>query len=254
MLSVIILTKNEEKNILDCLESIYWADEIIIVDDFSEDRTLDVAKTYDLSEKIKFFQNKLDNNFSQQRNFALSKATHDWVLFLDADERVPKELREEINISLIEDKKNKKFNGFFIKRLDVMWGKALRHGESGSVRLLRLARKGFAHWNGKVHEEWIVEGNISTFDAYFLHYPHQTISEFLKEINFYTTLRAQELFEKKEKPSVLNILLYPKLKFLKNYILKLGFLDGIEGFIFSLFMSFHSFLVRGKLWLLWQKK
>lgn len=255
MISVVILTKNEEKNILDCLESVYWADEIIIVDDFSEDRTIDVAKTFDVEEKISIFQNKLDRNFSKQRNFAQSKAKREWIFFLDADERVGSDLREEINTIIIEDKNNsKKFNGVFIPRRDIIWGKELKHGEAGAIKLVRLARRGFGHWNGKVHEEWIIEGNTSELENHILHYPHASINDFLQEINFYTTLRAEELFERKEKPSVLKILFYPKLKFLKNYFLRLGFLDGIQGFVFSIFMSFHSFLVRGKLWLLWQKK
>ena len=215
---------------------------------------MQVVKNFDENKKIKIYQKKLGNNFSEQRNFGLSKAIYEWVLFLDADERITKDLREEINSVLIEDKKSKRYNGFFIPRRDTIWGKQLNHGEAGSIKLLRLARKGFAHWQGIVHEEWIVDGNVSALDNYILHFPHQTISEFLKEINFYTSLRAEELFERKEKPSVINIILYPKAKFINNYFLKLGFLDGIEGFIFSIFMSFHSFLVRGKLWLLWQKK
>lgn len=91
-------------------------------------------------------------------------------------------------------------------------------------------------------------------ENYLIHFPHKTIDEFLSEINFYTSLRAKELYEKGIRGTVRNIILYPKGKFLKNYFLKLGFLDGIEGFILAIFMSLHSFLVRGKLWLLWRKK
>lgn len=253
MLSVVIIAKNEEKNILDCLETVLWADEIIIVDDNSEDRTIEVVKSLS-SKKIKVYSKSLNEDFASQRNYALSKATKKWVLFLDADERVTNELREEINTFLIENIKISNINGFFIKRKDIMWGKELKHGETGGIKLLRFAKKDSGIWKGKVHEIWEVEGNISEMENNLIHFPHQTIDEFLSEINFYTTLRAKELYENKIESSVKNIILYPKGKFIKNYFIKLGFLDGIEGLIFAIFMSLHSFLVRGKLWLLWKRK
>lgn len=254
MISVIILTKNEEKNILDCLESISWADEIIIIDDNSEDRTLDVVRQLSLVKKIKIYKKSLENDFSNQRNYALSKATKEWVLFLDADERVSNDLREEVNSLIVNEKNEHKYDGLYIKRKDILWGKMLKHGEIGNIKLLRLARKKAGVWYGKVHEEWQVEGKISDLENYLIHYPHQTVSEFLKEINFYTSIRARELYEKKVQVSLLDIIIYPKAKFILNYFIRLGFLDGIEGFIFAIFMSFHSYMVRGKLWLIWQKK
>lgn len=253
MISVIILTKNEEKNILDCLESVSWADEIIIVDDLSEDRTIEVIKNYS-NRKIKFYSKDLNGDFSAQRNYALSKATKKWVLFIDADERVPVELREEINDFLINNAKDSKINGFYIQRKDIIWGKTLKHGETGIIKLLRFAKKDVGRWHGKVHEVWQVDGKTSELENYIMHLPHQTIDDFLNEINFYTSLRAKELYEKGIKVKAVDIILYPKGKFIKNYFIKLGFLDGVEGLIFSIFMSLHSFLVRGKLWLLWIKK
>ena len=251
MLSVVILTKNEEKNIVDCLETVLWADEIIIIDDYSEDRTLEIVKNLN-NKKIKIYKNSLDNDFSKQRNFGLTKATKKWVFFVDADERVSKELREEIN-SIIVNSYGKN-NGYFIKRRDYIWGKMLKHGETGSISLLRFAKRGSGIWMGKVHEVWNVEGNIDSLNSILLHFPHQTINEFLREINTYSTISAKEMIDKKIKVSMFDIFIYPKGKFLLNYFFKLGFLDGIEGLIFAIMMSFHSFLVRGKLWMLWQKK
>lgn len=253
MISVVILTKNEEKNILDCLETVSWADEIIIVDDNSEDRTLEIVENLGLK-NIKVIRRGLQKDFAAQRNFALSKAKNEWVLFIDADERVSSELRREINDFLIEERNSPKFNGIYIKRRDMLWGKLLKHGETGSIELLRLARKASGKWQGKVHEEWIVGGNTDTFSNYLLHFPHQTISEFLREINFYTTIRAMELYESGRRASLSQIILYPKAKFFVNYFLKLGILDGLEGLVFALLMSFHSFLVRGKLWQLWERR
>lgn len=252
MISVAILTKNEEKNILDCVESVLWADEIVIVDDFSDDRTVEVVKNLDQGKKIKIFQKKLENDFSSQRNFALSKTNYDWVLFVDADEIVSNQLRQEIN-DLIIDKSNK-INGYFIKRYDFMWGKKINHGELGSIKLLRLAKKNSGDWKGKVHEVWDVEGNLDELENEIIHFPHQTVAEFLREISFYTTIRAEELFSHKIHTNLFEIVIYPKTKFFVNYFMKLGFLDGVEGLIIAILMSLHSFLVRGKLWLLWKKK
>ena len=254
MISVIILTKNEEKNIVDCIESVLWADEIIVLDDNSEDRTLEIIKNLPFSQKIKIYKKSLDKDFASQRNYALSKATKDWVLFLDADERIPADLRKEINTLINNEKSESKYDGFYILRKDIIWGKMLKHGETGSIKLLRLARRKAGVWYGKIHEEWKIDGRVSMLKNYLIHYPHQTIDEFLKEINFYTSIRANELYQKGVKASPLDIIIYPKAKFILNYFIKLGFLDGIEGFIFAILMSFHSFLVRGKLWLLWKRK
>lgn len=251
MLSVVILTKNEEKNIVDCLETVLWADEIIIIDDYSQDRTLEVVKSIK-NKKIRIFENNLDNDFSKQRNFGLSKTTKKWVLFLDADERVTPDLKEEINSVIINNQNNKVF-GYYIKRTDIMWGKTLKHGEVGSLLLLRLGKRDSGIWMGKVHEEWMIEGKTEELSSELKHYPHQTISDFLNEINFYSTLRAKDLFERRANTSVFEIIIYPKAKFFKNYILKLGFMDGLEGLVFAIMMSLHSFLVRSKLWELWQK-
>lgn len=253
MISVIVLTKNEEINILDCLETVSWADEVIVLDDNSSDRTVEIAQNLGLK-NLKILKRELHNDFSKQRNYAIQKANNEWILFIDADERVTLELRREINDFLIEEKNNPKFNGMYIKRRDMLWGKLLKHGETGNIKLLRLARKNSGKWQGRVHEEWLVKGNTGIFDNHILHFPHPTIAEFLREINFYTTIRAAELYEKGIKTSLLQIIFYPKAKFLVNYFLKRGVLDGLEGLVFAIIMSLHSFLVRGKLWLLWEKR
>lgn len=254
MISVVILTKNEEKNILDCLEGVVWADEIIILDDFSDDRTLDVIKSFSKHKKIKIYKRNLNNDFSTQRNYALSKVTKEWVLFLDADERVSDKLREEINALIINKKSNFKYSGFYISRRDVIWGKMLKYGETGNFKILRLAKKRAGVWYGKVHEEWGIEGEVGELENYLIHYPHQTIEEFLKEINFYTSIKAKQLYDSKIKGSFRDVILYPKAKFILNYFIRLGFLDGIAGLVFAILMSLHSYLVRGKLWLLWKKE
>jgi len=248
MISVVILTKNEEKNITECLESVSWCDERIVIDDHSTDKTVDIVK----KKGAKVFLHYSQNDFSDQRNYGLEKAKGDWVLFVDADERVSSALWYEImqhTNESIED-----YSGFYIKRQDTIWGKVLKHGEIGNVKLLRLAKKGSGIWKGPVHEEWDIKGKIGLLKNPLDHFPHQTISEFLREINFYTDLRAEELFKKKIKATWISILVYPKVKFILNFFLRGGFRDGLHGFVCAVLMSLHSFLVRSKLYLMWQKR
>lgn len=250
-LSAVVLVKNEEKNIIDCLEALYFCDEIIIIDDYSVDRTPEIIERYSKEhDTVKIFKRKLENDFSAQRQFGIEKTTNDWVMFVDSDERITEELATEIK----ENLSTPDFDGFLIKRIDFMWGKILKHGEVGNIKLLRLFNKNKGNLKGKVHEVWETKSKAGELLNPILHYPHPTISEFLKEINFYSSLRAEELYERHVKSSFVKIILYPKGKFIMNYIFKLGFLDGTAGLVHAFMMSFHSFLVRGKLYLLWQKK
>ncbi|MCL4382647.1 MAG: glycosyltransferase family 2 protein [Patescibacteria group bacterium] len=253
MISAIILTKNEEKNLEDCLKSLAWCDEIIVVDDYSQDETEKILKKFQVASiKYQVHQRHLDGDFARQRNFGLEKATGEWVLFVDADERVSPTLREEI-IKEINDPQNK-FNGFFLKRRDFLFGKWLEYGETSKVKLLRLAKRGTGNWQRPVHEIWQVNGPVSTLASPLLHFPHPTVTEFLKDLNFYTDLNAQAFYKEGVKVDFWQIIIYPLIKFMKNYFFLLGFLDGTAGLLQAMFMSFHSFMTRGKLWQLWQKR
>ncbi len=249
MISAVVLTKNEEKNIVDCLELLLFCDEIIVVDDNSSDRTLELIERFD--EKVKVFKRDLGGDFSAQRKFGVEKTNNDWVLFVDADERINADLATEIRENM---SKSAEFGGFLIPRVDFMWGRALKHGESGNIKLLRLFNKKRGDLKGKVHETWETKSKVGVLINPIQHYPHPTISQFLKEINFYTDLRAAELYREGIKVGFVSVIIYTKGKFIVNYFLKLGFLDGIPGLIHATLMAFHSFLVRGKLWQLWQKK
>lgn len=251
MISAIILTKNEEKNIVDFLESLLWCDEILVLDDNSEDKTVQIIENLK-NKKIKVLVHPLNNDFSKQRNFALRLAQNEWILFVDADERVSLSLQYEI-LSLITSPLSN-YSGYYIRRSDVMWGRELRYGETGHINLLRLVKKEKGEWLGKVHESFRIKGKTGLLRNPLMHYPHQDITKFLQEINFYTDLRAKELLDGNVKVYWWSILIYPLGKFILNYGIRRGFLDGIPGFIVAILMSFHSFLVRGKLWLLYQKK
>ena len=247
-ITCIILTKNEAGNIKDCLHALKWCDELIVIDDNSDDKTIDIAEG--LGAKV--YKRFLDNDFAAQRNFGLSKAKNEWVLFVDADERVSPALIFEI--SNVIGLGGQECSGFYARRTDVMWGKQLEYGETGGIKLLRLAKRNTGLWEGHVHERWKVKGKIGELKNPLLHYPHQTIKEFLQDINFYTSLRAKELYAKDKRVTMIEIILYTLGKFVVNYFIKRGFLDGAPGIIYAAIMSFHSFLVRAKLWNISNKK
>lgn len=246
MISAVVLTKDEEKNLQECLESIKWCDEILVIDDNSTDKTVEIAKKFG----AKVFIHSLNNNFAQQRNFGLQKAKGEWVLFLDADERVTPELRAEISNFQFPISN---YDGFYLKRQDFWGGRLLKHGEQGQVRLLRLGKKGKGEWRREVHEVWEIKGETKELKNPILHYPHQTITEFLEHENQQSTIHAETLKKEGIKPSLFRIIANPLGKFIQNYIFRLGFLDGTPGIIVALMMSFHSFLARAKLYFLWKK-
>lgn len=241
--SVVILTKNEEKNIEKCLRSICFCKDIIVIDDYSDDKTCEIAKKHGAS----VYKRSLNNDFSSQKNYGIEKAKNTWALFLDADEELSNELINEIKDLDI----NSRVNGYFLKRRDFFWGKELNHGEVKKTRnkgIIRLVKKGTGKWKGSVHEKLIIKGNVLTLKGFINHYPHQTIKEFLKSVNFYSTLRARELYNQKKKTNIFEIIFFPFFKFILTYVIYLGFLDGTSGFIYAFFMSFHSFLSKVKLY------
>ncbi len=246
MISAVILTHNDEKILAKCLESLTWCDEIIVIDDESTDEMVEFAKKHG----AKVFTRKLDGDFAAQRNFGLSKAKGKWVLFVDSDEVVTKELAEEIK-TVISDKRQV-ISGYLMKRKDYFLGKWLEHGETANVKLLRLAKKNAGKWMRPVHEVWDVPGPIGELVHPLLHSPHPSVAQFLGEMNRYSTMNAEYLKHQGVKASWIDSIVYPAAKFFINYFRRLGFLDGTAGAIMALMMSFHSFLVRTKLWKLQQ--
>lgn len=245
MISAVVLTHNSVVSIASTLQSLIFCDEIIVVDDNSKDKTLEIAKKFN----AKIFTHSLRYNFAAQRNFGLSKAKGEWVLFVDSDEIVSTELAKEIQLKVKND-----LDGYYIKRRDFMWGRAFKYGETAHVRLLRLAKATAGKWVRPVHEVWEVKGTIATLDNPLLHYPHSDVAQFVSEINLYSTLNAKYYYSEGIRANILQIVGYPIAKFFINYVWRLGFLDGTPGAIVAVLMSLHSFLTRGKLYLLARKK
>lgn len=239
--SVVILTKNEDKNIGKCLDYLHNFREIIVVDDFSSDNTVKIAK----ERGAIVFSNKLIS-FSKQRNFGMSKSSSEWVFFIDADESIDDKFVAEINKVISENI----YDGFYVKRIDTFLGKKMNFGDLKDVWVLRLARKNKGIWVGKVHEVWKVDGNISRLTNNIIHIPHRTISEFINKLSYYSEIRAKELYEKHVKVTYIQIIFYPLFKFIYLYFIKFGFLDGLHGFLHAIFMSFYTFSTKSRLYLL----
>lgn len=246
-ISAVILTKNEGSKIALRISELKFCDEVVVIDDDSEDQTVKIAK----DNKALVYKHSLNNDFSLQRNFGLDKAHGKWVLFVDCDEKVTQFLRKEI-LSKISDKNNT-YMGFFIRRRDVFFGKKLKHGESGNMKLLRLARKDAGIWERCVHEDWRVEGKVGILKNMLFHYPHPTMNDFIDNINKFSSLHALANAKEGKRSNILKIIFFPFFKFIQNFILRLGIIDGPQGLIVAVMMSLHSYLSWSKLWLLQRK-
>lgn len=244
MITAVVLTHNSEKTLGNTLGSLDFSDEIIVVDDESTDKTCQIARMY----KATVFERSLNDDFSAQRNYGLEKAGGEWVLFIDADEVVPPELAREIQ--RVTSASDSNISGYFISRQDYFGGRGLKYGETSHVLLLRLAKKHAGVWIEPVHEIWQVRGETGILKNPIHHLPHSDVAQFLSKINRYSSIRARFLYAQGKRSSLCQIIMYPTAKFFVNYIVKLGLLDGMEGLIMAVMMSFHSFLVRAKLWTL----
>ncbi len=227
MLSIIIITKNEASHIGDCLESVRWADEIIIVDSGSTDGTQRICSHY--TDKII----EADwPGFGPQKNRALDAASGEWVLSLDADERVTPELSAEIQNALDNTGKTV---GFEIPRLSYYCGRAMRHGGWYPDYVLRLFRRDKGRFsNALVHEKLEIIGTIQRFNNPLLHFSFDDFEEVLHKIDNHSSLAAQMLFEKGKRSSFTKALLRGFWSFFRTYILRAGFLDGRHGVMLAL--------------------
>ncbi len=247
-LSVIIITKNEEKNIKECLESVKWADEIILVDAYSEDRTVDVAKKY--TDKI-FLREW--TGFADQKNYALSLASNEWILSIDADERVSHFLKQKLESLLSEKNYLKEFDGFLIKRDNYFLGRRIRSCGWNKDYQLRLFRKSKTKLTNRlVHEGFEVDGKIGKISEPLIHLSYKSFNDAITKINHYSTLEALEKSTKK-RANFLTIIFYPIIYFIQHFFFRYGFIDGIYGFFVSILHAWTKMLVQIKMWELQHK-
>ena len=250
-LSLLLLTKNESENIK---KNFSWVGkcqtikEIIVIDDYSTDDTFDqLKKLQSKTQKVRIFSRNLNNNFAAQRNFGISKCKHDWILALDPDEKPT----DKLTLFLNHFDKHQ-YKSYAFKREDIFLGQTIKHGENSHLYFVRLFNKNYGKFVGQVHEIWQSQKPIKKTNLVISHYSHQTIKSFIQKINFYTDIRSAELYQQKVKANMFQIIFFPIGKFIQNYFLRLGFLDGTAGIITALSMSFHVFLNKAKLWHLYK--
>ncbi len=240
-LSVVIITFNEEKNIERCLNSVKEvADEIIVLDSFSTDKTEEICKKHN----VKFFQHKFDGHI-QQKNRAVSLAENDYVLSLDADEELSLTLSEEIK----KVKKKYPADAYFFNRLNFFCGKPVKYGGWYPDKKIRLWNKNKGEWGGiNPHDTVILKKNATKnyLTGNLLHYSYNSIDEYLTQANKFSTISAKELVKRNKKHLYIKAVLSPLFKFFKNYFLKLGFIGGYTGFMISAVNAFETFMKYSK--------
>ncbi len=242
VLSVIIITKNEQENIRECLESVRWADEIIVVDSGSTDKTVQYARAF-----TKKIYQKEWIGFGETKNFAISKARGDWVFSIDADERVTPELAAEIRGAM--KSQSGSYSAFSMPRKAFFLGRWIRHCGWYPGRVVRLfEKKSGSFTDAAVHESLVVNGRVGSLSADLLHYTDPNLEHYFHKFNRYTTLAAEGLRLQGTSFSCGQLLYKPFWTFIRMYIVKLGFLDGIPGFVLSVLSSCYVFTKYAKLW------
>lgn len=237
-LSVAIITKNEEKRLPACLKSISFADEIVIVDSGSTDRTQEIARGFGCCVFIEEWK-----GFGPQKNIAVGKCKHRWVLILDADERVP----ESSSIEILKAIQKTDAVAFTLNRKNYLHGKWLKHSGYWPDRHIRLVDKTKGSYMSLIHEKWTTDGKIKDLDAHIDHYAFSDYSDMLATLNDYSTVIARDLFNSGKRANPLSPVYHGIGMFFKIYLVERGFLDGMDGLVTALTKAGGSFFKYAKL-------
>lgn len=238
--SVCILSKNDERRIGACLEAVSWADDVIVVDNFSTDRTAEIARRH--TERV--IQREWPG-FARQREFAAGQARHDWALCLDADEIVSAELGAAIRQAVTGD--DGAHDGFRLRRVNCYMGRTLRFGGQTQDRL-RLVRRCRATFVGEdFHDEIAVPGRVGRLRGALLHPSFESLQDQLARTELYSDLAVKEMLARGERRALLKMLTHPPGMFVRNYVLRGGFLDGIPGLVWAGMNAFYVFVKYAKL-------
>jgi glycosyltransferase involved in cell wall biosynthesis len=241
-ISVILITKNEEHNIRECLSTVVWADEIVVVDAGSSDATVTKAKEFTEKVYVRPWE-----GYGAAKNFALSQVASDWIFWIDADERVSDPLRDEIRQVLAT--KDQKSVAFSVPRKANFLGRWILHCGWYPGRVTRLFKRGSGRFTeSRVHERLEIEGDQGDLDSDLLHYTDPTLSHYFEKLDKYTSLGAEELVDERRSFHVGQITIRPLFTFIRMYFLKLGFLDGLPGLILCVLSSCYVFTKYAKLW------
>lgn len=245
-ITAIIPTLNEEIHIEEAISSVNFADEIIVIDSFSTDNTIELAKKYD----VKIIKRVFDD-FSSQKNYAIALATHPWIYILDADERVTPELKDEI-LKTVTNPQD--LVGFYVKRTSYFMGEKLLYGGAQRDKVIRLFLKEKCKYNGSpVHERIASTGKVGMFTHKLEHFSYRSFDHYIAKLNHYSQLRAKQLSKQGKKVNLFHILIKPPVRFCIHYLLRLGVLDGFVGFMYAKTQAYGVLTRYIKLWLVNRK-
>ena len=241
-LSVVVITKDEAECVRACLESVAWADEVVVVDAESTDKTAQIAREFTDHVYVRPWP-----GFAAQKNFGLEQATGDWTLSVDADEEVSRELREEIEAVLAAS--GAACAGYRIPRRNLFWGRLIRHGGLYPDWQLRLFRRGRGRFVDRaVHESVEVEGEVGRLRAALVHRSYRDVADFLARADRYSTLAAEEWLRSGRPARLSDLVLRPAGRFLSMYAVRAGFLDGWRGFLLAALYAYYVFIRSAKVW------
>lgn len=240
--AAIVTTFNEEQNIAECIESLLWCDEILVVDSFSTDRTPEIVRRY---EKVRFYQRTYYGSASQ-KNWAMDQVESDWILIFDADERCTPELRHEIEARLADDPQHEAYT---IKRRVYFLDKEIRFSGWQHDRVVRLVRTGSARYpNRRVHADMITRGSAPVLSSPMIHYMTDSLDEYLRRIEKYSFWGAAQNWRDGRKAGFLEIFGRSLWRFLRTYIFQLGILDGMHGLVFCMIQAYGTYMKWALLW------
>jgi glycosyltransferase involved in cell wall biosynthesis len=243
-----VITLNEEHNIAAALETLAWADEIVVVDSQSGDRTVEIARTF--TDRV---YSRPWPGYSAQKNYAAEQATNDWIFSLDADERVSNKLAEKLQ--QLKRGSEPEAAAYRMPRLTFYLGRWIKHSGWRPDHKLRLYHRKRAHWQGDyVHETLQANGEVRMLTGDILHYTVRDAGEHHLRMNRYTTLAAQQKYSQGKRATLASLFVSPVAVFLRSYIFKLGFLDGIPGLAIARFAAHYEFLKNLKLWEMGKKE
>lgn len=241
-ISAVITTFNEEHNVADCIESLLWCDEILVVDSFSTDNTAEIARSY---EKVRFLQRTYFGSASQ-KNWAMSQVNHDWILIFDADERCTPELQTEIHEVL---SKPSECAAYIVKRRVYFMDRIIRFSGWQHDRVVRLVKRGHGRYpNKRVHADMQVRGTVEVMKSPMLHFMIESFEQYLPRIIKYGFWGAAQGWKVGKHPGVVHVFGRTVWRFIRMYIFQLGILDGMAGLVFCLLQAFGTYLKWAILW------
>ncbi len=240
-MSVTIVTLNEAEHVAAAIDSVSWADEVLVVDSGSTDRTVEIAR-----EKGARVSTRAWTGYGDQKNHAAALASHDWIFSLDADERVTPALASEVR-ALLRSEPAKR--GYRVPRVTLYLGRWIRTTDFYPDYQTRLYDRRSGLWNGRhVHESVRVEGGVDYLRGELQHYSFRDVFDHVARINHYSTLAARQMHESGRRAGALDLAIHPPAAFLRNYVLRRGFMDGSAGLVISLLNAYGVFLKFAKLW------